>query len=501
MTSDDEATRGGLLTRASAFLRSHPRGTALTGGALAVVLLGGGSLAAGATTAPATEVAAPTSTSPAPASSPSPTVTKSPSAKPTAAATAAPVARTVPSPAAAPVPLRTCSVASAASDSRLGSFEGTVLNASTGATLFDRDGQTPARTGSVMKTLTTAVALSVLGPNYQFSTKVVGGGDSIALVGGGDATLSALPSGQESVYPGAPKITDLATQVKAKVGDAEIKTVVLDDSYWNDADRYDSSWPLTERTIGYQPEVVALMVDGDRANPALATSPRSTDPVGKAGAAFRTALTAAGVKGADKAKFVRGTARSTTVLGEVKSQPVSTLVGQMIPNSDNTLAEMLARVSSKVSGSDGSAASLTSVYQAALKKSYGLDASALKIVDGSGESANNGVPSAFEANLMIKVLNRQGSLGILYDALPVSGRSGTLASRFVGANAIAAGAVHAKTGWIDSAYTLAGTIDAKDGTKLTFAFYAIGNVSGSAREALDTLTTAVYSCGANLTTT
>ena len=42
------------------------------------------------------------------------------------------------------------------------------------------------------------------------------------------------------------------------------------------------------------------------------------------------------------------------------------------------------------------------------------------------------------------------------------------------------------------------TIDAADGTKLTFAFYAIGPVRDDARAALDTLTTAVYACGDNL---
>ncbi|MGA1813570.1 D-alanyl-D-alanine carboxypeptidase [Frondihabitans sp. 4ASC-45] len=499
MTSDDEATSAGPLSRATAFIRSHPRGSAITGGALALVLFGGSALAAGAATAPtapSTQAGAVADSTPSPSAPSSKKATPKATSTPKATASAE---RAKPSPVASPVPLRTCSVASAAADGRLGTFEGTVVNAATGATLFDRNGQTPARTGSVMKTLTTATALSVLGPDYRFTTKVVGKDGDITLVGGGDATLSATPAGSESVYSGAPKLSDLATQVKSRLGTKALKSIQLDDSFWNDADRYDASWPLTERTIGYQPEVVALMVDGDRANPALATSPRSTDPVGRAGEAFRAALAAAGVKGASTAPLTRGVATSKTVLGQVQSQPVSTLVGQMIPNSDNTLAEMFARVSSKVSGSDGSAASLTSVYQAALKKAYSLDSSKIKIVDGSGESANNGVPTAFEANLMIKVLNREGSLGVLYDALPVSGQSGTLATRFTGANAVARGAVHAKTGWIDSAYTLAGTIDAKDGTKLAFAFYAIGNVTGTAREALDTLTTAAYSCGANLT--
>ncbi|ROQ36709.1 D-alanyl-D-alanine carboxypeptidase/D-alanyl-D-alanine-endopeptidase (penicillin-binding protein 4) [Frondihabitans sp. PhB188] len=503
MTSDDEATRAGLLSRAGAFFRTHPRGTAITGGALALVIFGGGALAAGAATAP---TSAPATSAPAVARSasaaPSSSAASTPKATPKATSKATPktTARSAPSPVPSAVPLRTCTVAGAASDARLGTFEGTVLDAKSGATLFDRSGSTPARTGSVMKTLTTAVALADLGADYRFTTKVVGSttGTGIALVGGGDATLSATPAGSESIYPGAPKLSTLAAEVKAKLGTKKITNIVLDDSYWSDADAYDPSWPASELTIGYQPRVVSLMVDGDRANPTLSVSPRSSDPVGRAGEAFRTALVAAKVSGASTAALTRGTAKSTDVLAEVKSQPVSTLIGQMIPNSDNTLAEMMARVSSKVSGSDGSAASLTAVYQKALKGTYGLDASTIKIVDGSGESANNGVPSALEASLMRKVLAGEGSLKLLYDSLPVSGQSGTLSTRFTGANAIARGAIHAKTGWIDSAYTLAGTVDAKDGTQLTFAFYAIGNVSGTAREALDTLATAVYSCGANL---
>jgi D-alanyl-D-alanine carboxypeptidase/D-alanyl-D-alanine-endopeptidase (penicillin-binding protein 4) len=59
--------------------------------------------------------------------------------------------------------------------------------------------------------------------------------------------------------------------------------------------------------------------------------------------------------------------------------------------------------------------------------------------------------------------------------------------------------VWAKTGWIDTAYTLSGYLNAADGTPLAFTFYAIGEGIGSdARAALDTLTTAVFTCGDNL---
>jgi D-alanyl-D-alanine carboxypeptidase/D-alanyl-D-alanine-endopeptidase (penicillin-binding protein 4) len=90
---------------------------------------------------------------------------------------------------------------------------------------------------------------------------------------------------------------------------------------------------------------------------------------------------------------------------------------------------------------------------------------------------------------------------VVRDALPVAGKTGTLSSRFSGPNAVARGHVTAKTGWIDTAYTLAGFMDAADGTQLTFAFYAVGDgIKDNAKEALDTLTTGVFNCGDNLAT-
>lgn len=462
----------------------------IAGGLAAVLVLGsGGAVAVAAATMPQPAATTAASARASASSTPSAT-TPAPTSTPT------PAGRAVPKDAAGPSALRTCTISTAASASGLGAFEGYVMNAKTGEVLFSRNGDKAAQTGSVMKTLTTATALAVLGGDHRIPTTVTKeSGGAIALVGHGDATLSA---GGATVYPGAPTLGQLAQQVKAKLGSAPVTTIVTDDTYWNDADAWDPTWPVSERTIGYQPNVTALMVDGDRANPGAATSPRSTDPVGRAGDLFRTALANAGVAGAANAQIVKRATTSTDTIATVSSQPVSTLIGQMIPNSDNTLAEMLARVSSKESGSNGSAASLTSVYQAALK-SYGVDPSGIVIKDGSGESAANAVSPNFVAHLMVQVQAGAKGLGTLANALPVSGQSGTLASRFTGANAVARGKVHAKTGWIDSANTLGGYIDAADGTRLTFAFYAIGSSRAAALPALDAVTAATYSCGSKLT--
>jgi D-alanyl-D-alanine carboxypeptidase/D-alanyl-D-alanine-endopeptidase (penicillin-binding protein 4) len=474
--------------RASAARRPVPW---IAGGLAAVLVLGsGGAVAVAAATMPTPRASERAVADSSATATPSATTTPTPSSTPT------PAGRAVPENAAGPSALRTCTISSAASAGGLGAFEGYVMNAKTGEVLFSRNGDKAAQTGSVMKTLTTATALAVLGGAHRIPTTVTKeAGGAIALVGHGDATLSA---GGATVYPGAPTLGQLAQQVKAKLGSAPVTTIVTDDTYWNDADAWDPTWPVSERTIGYQPNVTALMVDGDRANPGAATSPRSTDPVGRAGDLFRTALANAGVAGAANAQIVKRATTSSDTIATVSSQPVSTLIGQMIPNSDNTLAEMLARVSSKESGSNGSAASLTSVYQTALK-SYGVDPSGIVIKDGSGESAANAVSPNFVAHLMVQVQAGAKGLGTLANALPVSGQSGTLASRFTGANAVARGKVHAKTGWIDSANTLGGYIDAADGTRLTFAFYAIGSSRAAALPALDAVTAATYSCGSRLT--
>ena len=390
--------------------------------------------------------------------------------------------------------LRTCSVAGPASDGRLMDFNGYVMNAATGEVLFSRNGDKPNRTGSVLKVLTASAALSALGPDYRLTTTVVDGGTpgTVVLVGGGDPTLSA---GGPSVYAGAPQLSDLAAKTKDAYEKAHpgvpITKLVLDASYWNPADKWDPIWKRTEQTIGYHSEVTALMVDGDRADPNRATSPRSTDPIGRAGAAFAAAL--GGVS-----DISTGTAPSANALASVQSQPVASLIPFMLLTSDNTLAEMLARVVSVKSGFGGSAASLQQAIPAALK-GYGVPVDGLTIKDGSGLSEANAVPPSYVAQLMVKIKAGGQNLSVVYNALPVAGKSGSLASRFTGANAVARGNVIAKTGWIDTAYSLGGVINAADGTTLTFAFYAIGNgIKDNAKAAIDTLATSVYNCGDNL---
>ncbi|KQP56460.1 D-alanyl-D-alanine carboxypeptidase/D-alanyl-D-alanine-endopeptidase [Agreia sp. Leaf283] len=471
----------GLVGRA----RRHPRVFAITAAAAVLIVLGGGGLLAGAAVgAPEADVAA--RVAPLPSASTSSSATSTSTSTPTPTPTARPVPAAVP----AAQPVRTCSIAEAASDSRLGTFSGSVRNATTGEILYDHAGGTYSRTASVMKVLTSAAALAVLGPDYRASTSVVAGTEpgQVVLVGGGDITLA---SGSSNIYPGSTSMLDLAAQVNASLGGAPVTSIVLDSSAFS-GDAWQPSWNRKELFDGWSSEVTALQVDGDRADPSSSQSARSEDPIGRAGAAFASAL------GATGASISQGVAPAgTATLGQVQSAPVSTMVQDALLRSDNTEAEMLARLTAIAQGSGNSFSSLATSTPAALA-SYGLDTAGLVIVDGSGLSDDNGVSPNFLTALFAKIAAREGNLGIIADGLPVAGESGTLAGRFTGSNSDAAGRVIAKTGWIDTGYTLSGIITAADGSILTFAFFALDNVSDSSKQALDTVTAAAYRCGNNL---
>jgi D-alanyl-D-alanine carboxypeptidase/D-alanyl-D-alanine-endopeptidase (penicillin-binding protein 4) len=403
--------------------------------------------------------------------------------------------RGVPSPAPTSVPIRSCSIAGPAADPRLMTFYGTVINANDGTVLFDRQGKAPASTGSVMKVLTAAAALEVLGPDYRFTTTVQAGSspNTIVLIGGGDPTLARYG---DNVYPGSASLLDLASQVNTAWASAhpgqDIDHIVLDSSMWDRNDKWDPSWDRIEQQLGYSSEVTALMVDGDRDDPYSATSPRSTDPITRAGEAFADAL---GVPGAD---LTFGTNIGGQQLGQVQSPTIAELIPYMLMVSDNTLADQLSRVVSVESGFGGSSASINNAFHGALKP-YGIPTDGMTFRDGSGLSDLNAVTTTYIAQFMQKVRAGEGQLGIVLSGLPTAGQSGTLAWRFTGANAVATGAVIAKTGMLEREWAMGGIINSRDGTPLTFAVYAIGDgIPDDAPDALDTVVTAAYICGNNL---
>ena len=86
------------------------------------------------------------------------------------------------------------------------------------------------------------------------------------------------------------------------------------------------------------------------------------------------------------------------------------------------------------------------------------------------------------------------NFSFIESGMPVAGSPGSLAYRLEGSE----GNITAKTGWIQSGYTIAGFMDTPDGAHLIFSVYNLGKVSAANRDAMDELVMAIYDCGGNL---
>lgn len=495
------------ISRASSWFAARPRAVLAVAAGVIVAAMGTGAVAAGATAArpPAASVAV------------QPEVHE---------------ARVVPEVAATPVKARTCTVST--SDRAFATLAASVINVTTGEQLLSRGGDQPVASAALHKLHTAAVALKTLGADTRLVTRVYEGSikGSIVIVGGGDPTLSALPEGVDGVYPGAPRVSDLAAQTRASLDrlypgesrrddwfgredddedeeraeerrtfwelldrdrepDWEVTQVVVDAGMWAHGDKWDATWPAAE--AGKQANILPLMVDGDRTDPAVFASPRTGDPVGTATSAFIGAL---GLPSAPE--IVQGGAiTDRPLLAEVYSQPVSVLVQHMLQLDDNTLADMLARLASKAIGGDGSAASLQQLYESALLD-HEIVSEGFVAKDGSGLSAESAALPEQTARLLAVIGAGYPGLEPVHAALPVAGAPGPMAHRFSGELS----AVHSAFGGVgsvsDSATSLGGLLTAADGTVLAVALQSTGEVTNATSLALETLVADVHACGDNL---
>ena len=383
-----------------------------------------------------------------------------------------------------------------------------VLNAATGQTLFARNESASERSASVMKVLTAAVALDVLGPNYQVTTNVVSDPSNpgrIYLVGAGDVTLSRMPGNVTSYYAKAPKLDTLTRQIadwSQKTG-TTVTEVFVDNSLYGGDNEWHPTWSKRGLTDGYMAPVSALQIDAARLtssrNNLLWLAQRTAKPVSQAAELFVASLNKRGIA-VDLVASEGKAPTGATVIASVQSRPMSEWVTNMLRVSDNSLAEALGRLSSLKAGFDGSMQSLTPLFKRVLGN-RGLNVAQLKIIDASGLSRDNAVSVALVNDVLTLVNQGTGDYEVIEAGMPVSGQNGSLRTRFATGNLKAArGLVAAKTGYISTGYSLAGFLTARDGTELIFSIYNLSSrASLKQRNAMDNLVYRFYQCGANLT--
>ena len=355
-----------------------------------------------------------------------------------------------------------------------------VADAGTGKVLYAANGSTPATPASTTKVVTAVAALMALGPDATFTTTVRQVGGTAVLVGGGDPTL-AVNGYPSSDYPRPATLAQLAAGTARTLKSQGRHSVRLgyDTALYGGPDMA-QGWTDGLISTGNVTSIVALEADQGRLTPggALEDSddsvnfrPRTTDPVGMTVAAFAALLTHDGitVTGAPAETAVQA---SAPVLASVSSPPLTAIVEQMLLESNNVIAENLAR---HVAIALKLPATFTGAAQAEITELRQLGITTpISLVDASGLSLLDGIAP----ETLIRTLAVAASTPRLRGAitgLPVAGFAGTLSagqSDFGGIGGAALGVVRAKTGNLATVATLAGLAYDRSGRLLLFAIMA-----------------------------
>ena len=384
-----------------------------------------------------------------------------------------------------------------------------VADPATGRVLLSKDGARLLTPASTAKLVTSVAALAVLGPNATFTTRVVNGAtpDRIILVGGGDPTL-AVNQFPAQDYPRPATLASLAAAT-ARALKSQGRTTV---SVGYDTSLYTGpglapGWPQSYVTTGNVTPIVSLEVDQGRLTTAGTPEdsddpynlrPRSADPAGVAASSFTALLAADGihVTGSPVAQAAPADALG---IASVSSPPLSAIVDQMLEESNNVIAENLAR---QVALATGQPASFSGAAAAVIRELRRLGVGGgVRLVDGSGLSPQDAIAPATLVKVL-EIATADARVRALLAGLPVAGFSGTLSggqSVFSGIGGAALGSVRAKTGNLGTVTALAGLVTDRNGTTLVFAFMAdqipAAGMLQTAANAIDAAAAALANCG------
>lgn len=333
---------------------------------------------------------------------------------------------------------------------------------------------------STMKVLTAASALDELGPTGVVHTGAAATGPvddqgvvdgDVVVVGTGDPTLTT-DDYRRWIYPSRPAtaIEDLADAIVAS-GVRRIAGDLLGDGTRFGPSETAAGWPERYFADFDAHRLGPLSVDTGRvvtidatASPPRVTIDHDPDPAVSATLALATAL-------ADRGVVIDGLARRTIApaagmlpLGRVGSPPMTDVLGFMLRESDNHMADTLVRTAALQEYGDGSWSSADTRVRQALGN-LGVDTTGLVVADGSGLSRNDRVTPT---QLVMTDVGLTNALGDTWSSmLAVGGESGTLANRLIGTSG--EGRLYAKTGTLTDVRALVGHVRGPDGSRYHFA--------------------------------
>ncbi|MCX5605290.1 D-alanyl-D-alanine carboxypeptidase/D-alanyl-D-alanine-endopeptidase [Streptomyces phaeochromogenes] len=366
-----------------------------------------------------------------------------------------------------------------------------VVDLATGKRLYGKGADDALTPASTTKIATAVAALTAAGADHRIATRTVLEPDSekVVLVGGGDPTLTARKDAQ-----GNASLRTLADRTARALKDRKTDEVTLsyDTSLYEGPDVHPIGLDNTNVA-----RVTALMADEGRLDDTSSgTAKRTEEPAADAAKEFADLLEDRGIKTADPVP-AKATDRAKS-LAAVKSPPLSALVERMLTNSDNDIAEALARQTAVAAGEPASFKGGGAAIRKQLKK-LGLPLKGAEFADGSGLDRADKLTADLLTALLAKAADpAHPELRAALTGLPVAGFTGTLSTRYAGQPGT--GLVRAKTGTLTGVHTLAGTVVDTDGHLLAFAFLTASDPPTeptATQKGLDALASTLATCGCN----
>ena len=277
-------------------------------------------------------------------------------------------------------------------------------------TLFSDNADTLRAPASVLKLVSMTAAVKTLGPDKVFNTAIYSTNqpDTYALIGDRDPWLTATPY-EEAKYHRAFSPTLINAILKEHPG---LRTINLDVN-----GVYSADLEILKRFYRRH-----LIININQ------------------------------IPSSDTLK-----AEAVTKLAEISSPPLKDIVQFTLLWSDNILADRLARSAAMQMGFGTDVAGIQGAFEKTLGD-MGISTDGLQVFDGNGLSHDTKISTRTIADLLLKIKS-DPALNVIYEGLPLAGKTGTLKTRFVNDAPKAVGLVKAKTGWINTSVSLAGYVN------------------------------------------
>ncbi|WP_370511216.1 D-alanyl-D-alanine carboxypeptidase/D-alanyl-D-alanine-endopeptidase [Corynebacterium sp. SY003] len=351
-------------------------------------------------------------------------------------------------------------------DPALGVSGAYIVDTATNESLINKDAGTALRPASSTKVLTAAASLLEKNITDTLTTNVYRIDN---------ATVVIKASGD--VWFNAQRVDQLAADIAAAV--PEVDTVLVDTSVWQ-APAFAQSWDPVDIDAGYIAPMEPIMLYGARIDATEGDVPRSHSPALDVAAAIaqRVGATHYDIAGDYSVAAEQPIASS-------QSPTLEWRLTQMMTNSDNVMAEAIARELDPQNPAQ---------HTLDVLKNAGFNTEEVALFDNSGLSDRNRITPQLLGEIMAAAVHADQSantaqLSALISALPVAGGTGTLATRYN--EQAGRGWVRAKTGTLSATSALAGVVPSDNGH--IYAFGIISNDSDiqAARGALDLVASAL----------